>query len=150
LIEQYSLSGIVSDEIADRFWLLTDVVNSDGTSNFTFSSADFVRYTARFRSDTFYIVSTYCAERGGFYSIENSTLTVTQPMLTGVIFDCAPLPELTSFNDTSSTTVFPFLIDIFNFGTFTIEYYDEILQLTASNNNVLKFRECITDCFVQI
>jgi len=136
--------------IADRFWLLTDIENSDGTSNFVFDTADFLRYNARFRSDTFYTISTYCAQRGGFYSIEGSTLTASPPMLTGAVFDCAPLPELTSFNDTSDSDIFSLLIEIFNSGDFSVEYIDEVLQLNTIDNRLLKFRECTTDCFVQI
>jgi len=143
-----SESGTLSRQIADRSWLLTDLNNTDGMVLYQFNQNDFIRQVVRFRSDDFYELITYCAQTGGFYSIENSLLTVSSTMET-FIPDCAPLPELTSVNDTSGLRIFELLIELFSENEFIVDFTESILQLNTVDNNMLMFRECITDCFIQ-
>ena len=98
-----------------------------------------------------YTLGTFCNERGGFYSFENNSLMVTPPMLTGTVFDCPAPPEpLTSFNDTSGFAIFSLMIEKFSMDVFSTQLNDDVLLLNAADGTILLFRECITDCFVQI
>jgi len=134
-------------QIADKTWLLIELQTSGDLPLFQFNPDDFIRQVVRFRSDDFYELNTICAQNGGFYSIDNSLLTVSVPMISAII-DCAPLPELTSANDTSGISIFTQLNTLFSENDFIIDLTDGILQLNTTSNDMLRFRECITDCFI--
>jgi len=145
-----STQANLTADIVDKFWLLTEMISSDDSVAFQFNPDDFFRYNVRFRSDTVYVLSTHCDARNGFYSIDGSTTIVTQPTLTGAVFDCVFPSDVTSFNDTQNRGVFPDIIEFFNSESLTTILEGDQLTLRTIDGRLLRLRECIYDCFVPI